>query len=109
MIFYSLENSNVPYILSFRFHVKMMAPDLFPGDLIIFYFFHRDKSEKKAKVYEGVETDDVTIIDKEKKKKEPRPSLMKTIGRVYGWMFLLSFVFKIIQDVCVFTQPQLLK
>jgi hypothetical protein len=73
------------------------------------FFFHRTKCEKKSRDYEGVETDDVTIIDKEKKKKEPRPSVVKTIGRVFGKMFFISFLFKIVQDVCVFTQPQLLK
>ncbi|XP_028401273.1 multidrug resistance-associated protein 1-like [Dendronephthya gigantea] len=69
----------------------------------------KTKSEKKSKNYEGVETDDVTIIDKDKKKKEPRPSLLKTIGRVFGKIFFISFLLKLVQDVCVFTQPQLLK
>ncbi|XP_046853052.1 multidrug resistance-associated protein 1-like isoform X2 [Xenia sp. Carnegie-2017] len=64
--------------------------------------------ENKARLYKEIETDEVTI-GKEKKRKDPKPNLLKTIGRVFGKLFIFSFIFKIVQDVCVFTQPQLLR
>ena len=72
----------------------------------------KSRQNENDREYEGVQSDDVVIVakDKEKKKvKEPRPSLMKVLFRVFGRLFLVSFAFKLVQDVALFCQPQLLK
>ncbi|KAG7325289.1 hypothetical protein KOW79_011605 [Hemibagrus wyckioides] len=57
----------------------------------------------------GVNPEEVEVLLSKKKKESQQPSFLKALVRAFGPYFLIGSAFKLLQDVIVFINPQLLR
>ncbi|XP_027033321.1 ATP-binding cassette sub-family C member 3 isoform X1 [Tachysurus fulvidraco] len=66
------------------------------------------KAEPEAN-HVGVNPEEVEVLLSKKKKESQQPSFLRALLRAFGPYFLIGSAFKLLQDVVVFINPQLLR
>lgn len=57
----------------------------------------------------GVNPEEVEVLLSKKKKESQQPSFLRALLRAFGPYFLIGSAFKLLQDVVIFINPQLLR
>lgn len=57
----------------------------------------------------GVNPEEVEVLLSKKKKEPQQPSFLRALVRAFGPYFLIGSAFKLLQDLIVFINPQLLR
>ena len=72
---------------------------------------HKDEDEynESDRLLDDDSSPDENVENTSTRKEEKKPSLRKTLGSLFGFKFALAVFCKLLHDLLIFIQPQLLK